>query len=98
MTELDNIIQDWRNKTIETSYDLEVKLSNYRILFAYNSNAIEGSTVSLHQTREIFENGKLINFTGDTSENLDGFVAFMKDQLIKTWANNTSGKNRKLNI
>ncbi len=33
--------------------------------YAYNSGKIENDNVTLHDTREIFENGKVISFTGD---------------------------------
>ena len=62
------IVSVWRSRKIRTTADLDEVLSNYRILFAYHSNHIEGSGVSLHQTREIFENGRVISFTGDTRE------------------------------
>ena len=33
--------------------------------FAYNSNKIEDAGVSLHQTREIFENGRVVGYSGE---------------------------------
>lgn len=36
-----------------------------KILFAYNSNTIENPEITYHHTREIFENGTVINFTGN---------------------------------
>ena len=40
-------------------------LNNFQILFAYNSCIIEGNNIDYYNVREIFENGKVINFTGD---------------------------------
>ena len=40
-------------------------MQNFRIIFAYNSNRIENPETTYHDTREIFENGKVVNFTGD---------------------------------
>ncbi|MBE5825003.1 MAG: Fic family protein [Butyrivibrio sp.] len=59
------VIEAWKQKNISTVADLDVVLSDYRIFFAYNSNTIEGAGVSLHQTREIFDNGKVVGYTGD---------------------------------
>jgi Fic family protein len=55
----------WRNKNIDTKAKLERALDNYRILFAYNSGKIENDDVDYHDTREIFTNGQVNNFTGD---------------------------------
>lgn len=59
------IINAWRTKKINTEAALEQALHNFRIIFAYNSGVIENPEISYHNTREIFENGKVINFTGD---------------------------------
>ena len=59
------IITFWKAKNIHTIDELEQILSNFRIIFAYNSGAIENSQITYHNTREIFENGKVVNFTGD---------------------------------
>ena len=61
----DKIVRWWKTGEYRTEADLVEKLYNFRILFAYNSNKIENSTVTYHDTREIFENGKVINYTGD---------------------------------
>lgn len=58
------IIEKWKSKNISSIEDLQTVLSNFSILFAYNSGAIENSEITYHNTREIFENGKVINFTG----------------------------------
>lgn len=39
-------------------------LGNFRILFAYHSGRIENNEVEYHDTREIFENGRVLNYTG----------------------------------
>lgn len=40
-------------------------MDNFKIIFAYNSGVIENPEITYHNTREIFKNGKVINFTGD---------------------------------
>ncbi|MBC5754969.1 Fic family protein [Roseburia sp. BX0805] len=60
-----DIIKKWREKRIQTREDYIQSLSSYSIVFAYNSGVIENPEVTYHNTREIFENGKVVNFTGD---------------------------------
>ena len=48
----------------KTVSDLEQRLDNFRVLFAYHSGKIENEEITLHDTREIFENGKVLNYTG----------------------------------
>lgn len=43
----------------------EAQLIDFKILFAYHSNKIENENTNFHDTREIFENGKVISYTGD---------------------------------
>lgn len=58
-------VAQWKQREIKNVSDLEAVLSNFRIIFAYHSGVIENSEITYHTTREIFENGKVINFTGD---------------------------------
>lgn len=59
------IIKAWKEKEINSADQLNQTLNNFRILFAYHSGVIENPEISYHNTREIFENGKIVNFTGD---------------------------------
>ena len=59
------IVHLWKKWRIDSVSLLDEKLSNFRILFAYHSGKIENEAISYHDTREIFENGRAINFTGD---------------------------------
>lgn len=54
--------QDWR---VTTTADIDRRLDNFRILFAYNSSKIENEAVTMHDTREIFENGQVLNYSGN---------------------------------
>lgn len=60
-----DVIKYWQNQNIDSKEKLDSILDNFRILFAYNSGAIENSEINYHDTREIFENGKVIGFTGN---------------------------------
>lgn len=78
----------WRNFNISDIEMLDEKLGNYRILFAYNSGKIENAEISYHDTREIFENGKVLNFTGDPrsifeTQNQKLCYEFLLDKIIK---------------
>ncbi|HJA66733.1 MAG TPA: Fic family protein [Candidatus Mediterraneibacter cottocaccae] len=57
--------KNWQNKKITDEADLKIALENFRILFAYNSNKIENPMTTYHDTREIFENGRVENYSGD---------------------------------
>lgn len=65
MSQYEKILSMWKSFNITTPEDVDKYLSNFRILFAYNSGKIENSAISYHDTREIFENGKITGYTGD---------------------------------
>jgi len=82
------IISKWKDYNIKNTNDLDAVLSNFRILFAYNSGAIENPEITYHQTCEIFENGKVINFTGDLRtlyeiENQKLCYEYLKEKIIQ---------------
>ena len=64
MSKYDNIIKLWQNYRVKTPADIDYRLENFRILFAYHSSKIENDAVTYHDTREIFENGRVVNYTG----------------------------------
>lgn len=45
--------------------DIDGALCSFRILFAYHSGKIENEAITYHDTREIFENGKVSGYTCD---------------------------------
>ncbi|MCL6591642.1 MAG: hypothetical protein K6U80_17030 [Firmicutes bacterium] len=55
----------WREHPIVDTADIDQKLHNFRILFAYHFGSIENERIEYHDTREIFENGGISNYTGD---------------------------------
>lgn len=59
------IIAYWQQQNIDSIPKLEQALDNFNILFAYNSGVIENPSITYHDTREIFENGKVNNYTGN---------------------------------
>ncbi len=83
----DQIVKAWQEKNITSIADLNTTLSEFLILFAYHSNKIEDAGVSLHQTREIFENGKVVGYTGDLralfeTQNQKVCFEYLKDKIL----------------
>ena len=62
----EKICRLWQSYEITTAADLDRYLENFRILFAFHSGKIENPEITYHDTREIFENGKLAGFSGST--------------------------------
>ncbi|MDR0249552.1 MAG: Fic family protein [Oscillospiraceae bacterium] len=62
MGKYEEIVDMWRGLS---ATGVDVLMDNFRVLFAYNSNKIENSETEYHDTREIFENGRAIGFTGN---------------------------------
>jgi len=82
------IVKKWQSTSMETVADVEQRLQNFRILFAYHSNKIENPDTNYHNTREIFENGKVINYTGDLRtlfeiENQKKCFEFLRDKIVE---------------
>jgi Fic family protein len=56
--------EQWQEWNVATTEDLDLRLDSFRILFAYHSGKIENEEITYHDTREIFENGKVVGYTG----------------------------------
>jgi Fic family protein len=65
MSIYNEIVNMWRGWRVATAQDIDAYLHNFRILFAYHSGKIENEKITYHDTREIFENNRAVNFTGD---------------------------------
>ncbi len=64
MLQYNRVVNLWQSWNIQSTSDIDKYLDNFRILFAYHSGKIENDSVTYHDTREIFENGKVISYTG----------------------------------
>lgn len=78
----------WVKKNLKRKEDYLIALSNFKILFAFHSGVIENSEITYHNTREIFENGKVINFTGELRtlyeiENQKKCYYFLIDKIVE---------------
>ncbi|MDI9242332.1 Fic family protein [Fusibacillus kribbianus] len=65
MSPYERLLNEWKKENLQTADDLAGKLDSFRVLFAYHSGKIENENVTYHDTRDIFENGKIIDYTGD---------------------------------
>ena len=87
MEQYDKAVKTWQLWQIRTIEDLELRLDSFRILFAYHSGKIENDEIRYHDTREIFENGKVIGYTGSTralfeQQNQKTCYEFLRDKII----------------
>ena len=87
MSKYSDIVALWQGFGIQTQTDIDMYLENYRILFAFHSAKIENDEVTFHDTREIFENGRAINFTGSPRalfelQNQKICYEFLKQKII----------------
>ena len=88
------IIKMWKGKNIRTAIELDNALENFQVLFAYNSNHIEMPEVTYHDTREIFENGKVTNFRGD----IKNLFAIQKQKTCYLYIRDRIVKKEKLSV
>ena len=80
-------VKDWQKYPITSISDLEQRLDHFRILFAYHSGKIENDEITYHDTREIFENGKVLNYTGNPrsifeQQNQKLCYEFLKQKIV----------------
>ena len=60
----EDVIKYWQEQKLESKEDYMNILENFSVLFAYNSGAIENDKITYYDTKEIFNSGKVINYTG----------------------------------
>lgn len=65
MERYEQAVQQWQCWNVQSVADIDQYLESFRILFAYHSGKIENTDITYHDTREIFENGKVIGYTGN---------------------------------
>jgi Fic family protein len=65
MGQYEKTLKLWQSYKVRTEADIDLRLHNFRVLFAYNSGKIENDAITYHDTREIFENGRILNYTGN---------------------------------
>lgn len=64
VSKYEDAVKLWQSYNVRTEADVDRRLDNFRILFAYNSGKIENEAITYSDTREIFENGRVLNYSG----------------------------------
>jgi Fic family protein len=64
LEQYNRVVGLWQSYKIAAAADLDKYLDSFRILFAFHSGKIENEEITYHDTREIFENGRVVNYTG----------------------------------
>ncbi len=88
MGQYNRVVGLWQSYEITSAADLDKYLDSFRILFAYHSGKIENEEITYHDTREIFENGKVISYTGSPralfeQQNQKLCYEFLKEKIVK---------------
>lgn len=65
MEQYEQAVRLWKSWEVTTGADLDKYLDSFRVLFAYHSGKMENREITYHDTRDIFERGKVSDFTGD---------------------------------
>lgn len=64
MEQYSRVVALWQSYKLVSTADLDKYLDSFRILFAFHSGKIENEEITYHDTREIFENGRVVDYTG----------------------------------
>ena len=83
----ESIVNEWKRKPLKSAADIDTALDNFRVLFAYNSNKIENPETTYHDTREIFDNGRVNGYTGELRtlfeiQNQKYCYDYLKDKIV----------------
>jgi Fic family protein len=81
------IVELWQSYKLDSVADLDKYLDNFRILFAFHSGKIENEEITYNDTREIFENNKVNNYTGSPralfeQQNQKLCYEFLKERIL----------------
>lgn len=88
MSQYIQVVALWQSYKITSITDLDKWLNSFRILFAFHSGKIENEQVTYQDTREIFENGRVVSFTGNPralfeQQNQKLCYEFLKDKILQ---------------
>lgn len=64
MEKYSRVVALWQTFKIVSTADLDKYLNSFRILFAFHSGKIENEEITYHDTRAIFESGRVVSYTG----------------------------------
>lgn len=88
MDQYNRAVHLWQSYQISSTAELDKYLDSFRILFAFHSGKIENKEVTYFDTREIFENGKVTNYSGSPralfeQQNQKLCYEFLKEKIVK---------------
>ena len=88
MEQYSRVVGMWQSYKIESAADLDKYLDSFRILFAFHSGKIENEEITYHDTREIFENGRVVEYTGSPralfeQQNQKLCYEVLKEKIVK---------------
>lgn len=88
MNQYSQAIALWQSYHITSIADMDKYLNNFRILFAFHSGKIENEEITYQDTREIFENGRVVGYTGNPralfeQHNQKLCYEFLKDKIVQ---------------
>lgn len=88
MNQYSQIIALWQFYNIASIADIDKYLDSFRVLFAYHSGKIENEEVTYQDTREIFENGRVVGYTGNPralfeQQNQKLCFEFLKNKILQ---------------
>jgi len=65
MSTYKEIVTMWEGFDVKSQTDLEQRLDHFKVLFAYHSGKIENDEINYHDTREVFEHGRVSRYQGN---------------------------------
>ena len=88
MEQYSRVVGLWQSYKIASAADLDKYLDSFRVLFAFHSGKIENEEINYHDTREIFENGRVVNYTGSPralfeQQNQKLCYEVLKEKIVK---------------
>ena len=88
MDQYNRAVELWQSYKIVSTADLDKYLDSFRILFAFHSGKIENEEITYQDAREIFENGRVVDYTGSTrtlfeQQNQKMCYEFLKEKIVK---------------
>ena len=88
MERYSRVVALWQSYKIVSAADLDKYLDSFRILFAFHSGKIENEEITYHDTREIFENGRVVEYTGSPralfeQQNQKLCYEVLKEKIVK---------------
>lgn len=64
----DDVVKYWKSMNISNGTDLDAAVNGMAVLLAYHTTKLEEPEVSFDDTREIFEHGRVVGYTGDIKD------------------------------